>query len=126
MQRIVAVSDIHGFYDEMITALNEVNFNPETDLFVSCGDAMDRGSKPRQVIEFLNKLPEVMNPGGRIAILTFHSGEDKLVKQAFKHFRNEGQFSYVNDEVIRPSKEECIRNSRAHSTKMRVAIKAST
>lgn len=74
--------------------------------------------------EFLNKLPDVMNPGGRIAILTFHSGEDKLVKQAFKHFRVEGQFSYVNDEVIRPSKEECIRNSRAHSTKMRVAIKA--
>ena len=57
MKRIVALSDIHGFYDEMITALNEVNFNPETDLFVSCGDAMDRGSKPRQVIEFLNRLP---------------------------------------------------------------------
>lgn len=57
MQRIIAVSDVHGFYDEMMTALKEVNFNPETDLFVSCGDAMDRGPKPRQVIEFLNRLP---------------------------------------------------------------------
>lgn len=57
MQRIVAVSDVHGFYDEMMTALKEVNFNPETDLFVNCGDAMDRGSQPRQVIEFLNRLP---------------------------------------------------------------------
>lgn len=56
MQRIVAVSDVHGFYDEMMAALKEVNFNPETDLFVSCGDAMDRGSQPRQVIEFLNRL----------------------------------------------------------------------
>ena len=57
MKRIVAVSDIHGFYDEMIDALNKVNFNPETDLLVSCGDAMDRGTKPREVIEFLNRLP---------------------------------------------------------------------
>ena len=57
MQRIIAVSDIHGFYDEMMKALNEVNFNPETDLLVSCGDAMDRGTKPREVIEFFNELP---------------------------------------------------------------------
>ena len=57
MQRIVAVSDVHGFYDEMMTALKEVNFNPETDLFISCGDAMDRGKKPREVLEFLNNLP---------------------------------------------------------------------
>ena len=57
MQRIVAVSDVHGFYDEMMAALKEVNFNPETDLFVSCGDAMDRGNKPREVLEFLNNLP---------------------------------------------------------------------
>ena len=57
MQRIVAVSDVHGFYDEMMAALKEVNFNPETDLFVNCGDAMDRGKKPREVLEFLNNLP---------------------------------------------------------------------
>ena len=74
--------------------------------------------------EFLSKLPEVVKPGGRIAILTFHSGEDKLVKKSFKQLRQEGIYSYVNDDVIRPSKEECIRNSRAHSTKMRVAIRS--
>ena len=57
MKRIVAVSDIHGFYNEMIAALNKVNFNPETDILVSCGDAMDRGTQPREVIEFFNELP---------------------------------------------------------------------
>ena len=57
MKRIIAVSDVHGFYNEMMKALNEVNFNPETDLFVSCGDAMDRGPKPREVIKFMNRLP---------------------------------------------------------------------
>ncbi len=73
---------------------------------------------------FLEKLPDVLNPGGRAAILTFHSGEDRLVKKSFKRHKKLGQYSEIADEVVRPSKEECIRNSRAHSTKMRWAVKA--
>ncbi len=74
--------------------------------------------------EFLSKLPEVMAPGGRIAILTFHSGEDRLVKKAFKEFQREGICKEVARDVIRPSAEECFRNSRARSTKLRWAIMA--
>ncbi len=78
-----------------------------------------------EVLEaFLGKLPEVLAPGGRAAILTFHSGEDRLVKKSFKQLRKAGAYSEISNEVIRPSKEECRRNSRAHSTKMRWAIKA--
>lgn len=73
---------------------------------------------------FLEKLPSVLNPGGRVAILTFHSGEDRLVKKSFKRHKKSGEYSEIADEVIRPSKEECIRNGRAHSTKMRWAVKA--
>jgi len=73
---------------------------------------------------FLQKLPEAMAPGGRIAILTFHSGEDRLVKKAFKEMQRAGIYSEVATEVIRPSAEECTRNPRARSTKMRWAIKA--
>jgi len=72
---------------------------------------------------FLAKLPYVMKPGGRIAILTFHSGEDRLVKKAFKAFYSSGEFSEIADNVIRPSAEECRRNPRAHSTKLRWAVK---
>lgn len=57
MQRLVVCSDIHGFYDKLMEALDSVNFNPDKDLFVSLGDAMDRGKQPREVIEFLNGLP---------------------------------------------------------------------
>lgn len=74
--------------------------------------------------EFVSKLPDALNPGGRVAILTFHSGEDKLVKKTFKEHYREGLYSEIAENVIRPSKEECARNSRAHSTKMRWAIKA--
>lgn len=73
---------------------------------------------------FLQKLPSVMAPGGRIAILTFHSGEDRLVKKSFKEFLKAGIYSDIAAEVIRPSAKECAQNSRARSTKMRWAVKA--
>ena len=73
---------------------------------------------------FLEKLPSVLKPGGRVAILTFHSGEDRLVKKSFKWHKQLGNYSEIARDVVRPSKEECIRNSRAHSTKMRWAIRA--
>lgn len=78
-----------------------------------------------EVLEaFLEKLPNVMKSGGRIAILTFHSGEDRLVKKSFQRFYREGLYSDIAKDVIRPSAEECNRNSRARSTKMRWAIRA--
>ncbi|MBQ5813738.1 MAG: 16S rRNA (cytosine(1402)-N(4))-methyltransferase, partial [Clostridia bacterium] len=73
---------------------------------------------------FLEKLPNVLAPGGRAAILTFHSGEDRLVKQAFKQGVRDGVYSDAARDVIRPSAEECAQNPRATSTKMRWAIKA--
>lgn len=74
--------------------------------------------------EFLEKLPGVLKPGGRAAILTFHSGEDRLVKKSFRQLARQGVYSEVAGDVIRPTAEECRRNSRARSTKMRWAIKS--
>ena len=77
-----------------------------------------------EVLEsFLSKLPGILAPGGRAAILTFHSGEDRLVKYYFKDGKKEGIYSDVASDVIRPSAEECQRNPRARSTKMRWAIR---
>ena len=75
------------------------------------------------LIEFMEKLPNILKSGGRVAILTFHSGEDRIVKKAFKEMKNLGIYSDAARNVIRPSKEECHMNSRAKSTKMRWAIK---
>lgn len=85
---------------------------------------IDVNSEFEVLEEFLEKLPEVLNPGARVAILTFHSGEDRLVKKSFKRLYREGIYSEVSGDVIRPSAEECNRNSRARSTKMRWAIRA--
>jgi len=72
--------------------------------------------------EFVEKLPQVLKPGGKVAILTFHSGEDRIVKKSFKFHLNSGEYCEISDEVIRPSAEECAMNPRAKSTKMRWAI----
>ena len=85
---------------------------------------IDVNSEFEVLYSFLEKLPDVMAPGGRAAILTFHSGEDRLVKKAFKDCQKTGIFSEVSKDVIRPSAEECSRNPRAKSTKMRWAIRA--
>lgn len=74
--------------------------------------------------EFLEKLPDVLAPGGRVAILTFHSGEDRRVKKSFQHFMREGVYSQISTEPIRPSAEECNTNGRARCAKLRFAIKA--
>ena len=85
---------------------------------------IDVNSEFEVLYQFLDKLPGILKPGGRAAILTFHSGEDRLVKQSFKQLHRQGVYADVAREVIRPSAEECRRNSRATSTKMRWAIKA--
>ena len=85
---------------------------------------IDVNNEYEVLYSFLEKLPGVLAPGGRVAILTFHSGEDRLVKKSFKEWKKAGIYSEVANDVIRPSAEECALNPRARSTKMRWAIKA--
>lgn len=85
---------------------------------------IDVNSEFEVLYEFLEKLPNVLAKGGRVAILSFHSGEDRLVKKSFKTLHREGAYSEISTEIIRPSLEECNRNSRARSAKLRWAIKA--
>lgn len=85
---------------------------------------IDVNNEYEVLYSFLEKLPGVLAPGGRAAILTFHSGEDRLVKKSFKQFQREGLYGEIANEVIRPSSEECSRNPRARSTKMRWAVRA--
>ena len=85
---------------------------------------IDVNSEFEVLYDFLDKLPDALRPGGKVAILTFHSGEDRLVKRAFKAGAKAGVYSEVSKDVIRPSAEESARNPRARSTKMRWAVKA--
>jgi 16S rRNA (cytosine1402-N4)-methyltransferase len=72
----------------------------------------------------LRSLPQCLNPGGRVAILTFHSGEDRRVKKAFQAGYRAGVYSDVADQVIRSAKEETFSNRRAAAAKLRWAVRA--
>lgn len=74
--------------------------------------------------KFLEKLPDALAEGGRVAILSFHSGEDRRVKKAFQSLFRDGIFKEVAPDPIRASAEECNSNPRAKSAKLRWAIKA--
>jgi 16S rRNA (cytosine1402-N4)-methyltransferase len=74
--------------------------------------------------KFLDKLPEALAPGGRVAIMSFHSGEDRRVKKAFQGLFRAGVYSEIAPDPIRPSVEECATNPRAKSAKLRWAVKA--
>ncbi len=73
---------------------------------------------------FLRKLPDALALGGRVAILTFHSGEDRRVKKAFQSLYRAGVYSEFAKEPIRPTPQEIGSNPRARSAKLRWAIKA--
>lgn len=85
---------------------------------------IDVNSEFEVLYSFLEKLDGILKPGGRVAILTFHSGEDRLVKKAFKQLKRAGVYAEIAEDVTRPSAEECRMNPRAKSTKLRWAVKA--
>ncbi len=74
--------------------------------------------------QFLSLLPGSLRAGGRIAILTFHSGEDRRVKKSFLEGYRSGIYSKITREVIRPSPEERYANPRAACAKLRWAVKS--
>ncbi len=73
---------------------------------------------------FLETLPDCLKPGGRVVIMSFHSGEDRRVKKAFQTGERAGIYSSVAPDLIRPSFEEQRANPRSSSTKLRWAVKA--
>lgn len=71
----------------------------------------------------LAALPDCLAPGGRVAVLTFHSGEDRRVKKAFQAGHRAGRYSAIADPVIRSTQDETYTNRRAQAAKLRWAVR---
>jgi len=95
--------------------------HPATKTFLALRIAVNRESE--ELEQFLSRTPATLNSGGRWVVLSYHSLEDRLVKQAFQRLARERSFRILTKKVIQPGPEEVQKNPRARSAKMRVAEK---
>ncbi len=80
----------------------------------------------KQLQDFLGVCPELLNPGGRVGVISFHSLEDRIVKQVFRTWTRNGRdhaFRLLTPKPVVPSREEVLSNPRARSAKLRAAEK---
>jgi len=95
--------------------------HPATKTFLALRIAVNR--EEEELEQFLSRTPATLSLGGRWIVLSYHSLEDRPVKQAFQKLAREGGFRVLTKKVIQPSIEEMEQNPRARSAKMRVAEK---
>jgi len=74
--------------------------------------------------QLLRLAPQCLNPGGRIGIMSFHSGEDRLVKTSFKQGKASGVYATVTPQPLVPRRQEIMQNPRSSAAKFRYAVKA--
>ena len=95
--------------------------HPATKTFLALRIAVNR--ELEALGQFLNRVPATLAPGGRWVVLSYHSLEDRLVKQKFQQLSREGVCAVLTRKVERPADAEIAANPRARSAKMRVAEK---
>ncbi|MCF7972324.1 MAG: 16S rRNA (cytosine(1402)-N(4))-methyltransferase RsmH [Phycisphaerae bacterium] len=71
--------------------------------------------------QFLRTAPQCLNPGGRIGVISFHSGEDRLVKQSFREGKANGLYELISGKPITPRRQEVMENPRSSAAKFRYA-----
>jgi 16S rRNA (cytosine1402-N4)-methyltransferase len=97
--------------------------HPATKTFLALRIAVNR--ELEELEQFLDQAPATLNPKGRCVVLSYHSLEDRAVKQAFRRYDREGVLRVLTKKVLVPSEEEREANPRARSAKMRVAERVS-
>src|ERR1700681_505130 len=95
--------------------------HPATKTFLALRIAVNR--EMEELGQFLDRAPATLAPGGRWVVLSYHSLEDRMVKQKFQQLSREGVCAVLTRKVERPAEAEIAANPRARSAKMRVAEK---
>ncbi len=96
--------------------------HPATKTFLALRIAVNR--EMEELGQFLSRVPATMNPEGRCVMLTYHSREDRIVKEAFREAAKQGTLKILTKHVVRPSEEEERMNPRSRSAKLRCAERA--
>ena len=103
------------------TSRGRQKLHPATKTFLALRIAVNR--ELEELGQFLDRAPATLAPGGRWVVLSYHSLEDRMVKQEFRRLAREGVVDVLTRKVMCPSDAEIAANPRARSAKMRVAEK---
>ncbi|MDP2654021.1 MAG: 16S rRNA (cytosine(1402)-N(4))-methyltransferase RsmH [Candidatus Omnitrophota bacterium] len=95
--------------------------HPATRSFQAFRIAVNRELEALQIT--LERAADFLKPGGRICVISFHSLEDRIVKQQFRSWAQEGNFRVLTKKPIQPMEDEIVENPRARSAKLRAAEK---
>lgn len=95
--------------------------NPATKTFQALRIAVN--DELGALTEGLKKSADILAPQGRIAVISFHSLEDRIIKNFFKELEGGGEWKKVNKKPLTPSREEILNNPRARSAKLRIVEK---
>lgn len=98
--------------------------HPATRTFLALRISVNRELEHLKVL--LSAAPGRLSVGGRIAVISFHSGEDRIVKQAFRECQKQGVYDIITPKPVRPTEEEARINPRSRSAKLRVACRLAT
>jgi 16S rRNA (cytosine1402-N4)-methyltransferase len=93
--------------------------HPATKTFLALRIAVNR--EMEALGQFLSRTPATLNSGGRLVVLSYHSGEDRMVKHAFQEGERQGTLRVLTRHVIQPSEREVAANPRSRSAKLRCA-----
>jgi len=113
-------ADLARVVRESMPRSRDERIDPATRTFQALRIAVNEELKWLEVA--LRRLPDCLRPGGRLAIISFHSLEDRLVKESF---RNDARLQAVTRRPIRPTEREIAANARSRSAKLRVAERTS-
>ncbi|MBQ7909106.1 MAG: 16S rRNA (cytosine(1402)-N(4))-methyltransferase RsmH [Elusimicrobiaceae bacterium] len=115
-ERIDTTFKLKNIVEQVVRGRGKIH--PATQIFQALRIAVN--DELGAVEKVIDTLPDIIKPSGRAAVLTFHSLEDRLVKQRFKELVSGGGWKLVNKHVIVPSYEEVRANSRSRSAKLRI------
>jgi 16S rRNA (cytosine1402-N4)-methyltransferase len=109
----------YGYKDGSYSKRGARDQHPAARVFQALRVAVNRETENLE--HLLRTLPYVLNPGGRAAIITFHSGEERRVRESFRAGLAAGHYSIANTDGVRPSKQEVFDNPRSRSARLFVA-----
>ena len=101
------------------TSRGRQKLHPATKTFLALRIAVNR--ELEELGQFLDRAPATLAPGGRWVVLSYHSLEDRMVKQEFRRWSGQGVVEVLTRKVVRPTEQEIAANPRARSAKLRAA-----